>query len=109
MAIRTKPPQWHQQFTTWTPDYVTGPAGEEDTRNGGAYALPAASPAGDGHGVRSPGAACPSATRHGWRGASSDDIALYCMQYAKYAKKYARYAKYANVIFNMQNMHRPLC
>jgi len=71
MAIRTKPPQWHQQFTTWTPDYVTGPAGEEDTRNGGAYALPAASPAGDGHGVRSPGAACPSATRHGWRGASS--------------------------------------
>ena len=71
MAIRTQPPQWHQQFTTWTPDYVTGPAGEEDTRNGGAYALPAASPAGDGHGVRSPGAACPSATRHGWRGASS--------------------------------------
>ena len=62
MAIRTQPPQWHQQFTTWTPDYVTGPAGEEDTRNGGAYALSAASPAGDGHGVRSPGAACPSAT-----------------------------------------------
>ena len=31
------------------------------------------------------------------------------VQYVKYAKKYARYAKYANVIFNMQNMHRPLC
>jgi hypothetical protein len=41
--------------------------------------------------------------------AGFDDIALYCMQYAKYAKKYARYAKYANVIFNMQNMHCPLC
>ncbi len=41
--------------------------------------------------------------------AGFDDIALYCMQYAKYAKKYARYAKYANVIFKMQNMHCPLC